>query len=331
MPEATLAAGLRALARPWRRQRHDSLLAAADWEELGQALARRRVGPGPAAPARQRNPGEGPSPLRGRGLDYAQSRAYQSGDDLRAMHWSLLARTGRPYVRVYEEEHAAPWHVLVDAHASMLFGTRVRTKATQAARAAVLAAGLQAALSPQSRLGCSLWSPQGLRARDFGTGFAAVRRIAQWLMQQRIEPPPAPAAPAVESLRDLRAWARRLALHRPVPTRLLVCSDLAWLDAAARSALWPLAARAELHALRIVDAVELALPELPAAHFLDAASGRAGWLEGGAGMRQEFARAAERRRRQQAVELRALRAAVAQAGAADTASELGAALAGLPR
>lgn len=331
MPESTLAASLLALARPWRRVGHASLLAAGDWQEIGGALASRPAAPWPAAPARRRDPGEGRSTLRGRGLDYAQSRAYQRGDDLRAMHWALLARTGRPYVRVYEEEHAAPWHVLVDAHGGMLFGTRVRTKATQAARAAVLAAGLQAALFPQSRLGCSLWSQQGLHARDFGAGFAAVRGIAQWLMQQRIEPPPTPGAPSGESLRDLQGWTRRVALHRPPPTRLLLCSDLAWLDAGARSALWPLAARAQLQALRIVDAVELELPVLPGAHFLDAASGRAGWLEGAAVARQEFARAAAHRREQQAAELRALRAGLAQVGTAADAGELRSALAGLLR
>ena len=309
---------LRAVARAWRRLqagRRDavaSLLERADREEISRALAGSLPAPGAARPARRHDSGEAPSTLRGRGLDYAQSRVYQAGDDMRAMHWSLLARTGRPYVREYEAEHAAPWHVLVDAHAGMLFGTRVRTKAAQAARAAMLAAGLQARLSPRSRLSASLWAADGLRAHDFGCGAAALPRMADWLMCQRIEPPRAPFAPQSRSLHELQAWARRLALHHPAPTRLVLCSDFAWLDAAACSALRPLAAQARLLALHIVDPVELELPELPVSRFLDVACDCTGWLEPGTGPRERFRRAAAQRREELRQHLLELRASLAQ-------------------
>ena len=325
MADATPAASLRVVARAWRRlhpARRDApaaLLDHADWQDISLALAGRACRPGQALPARRRNPGEGRSVLRGRGLDYVQSRAYQPGDDMRAMHWSLLARTGRPYVREYEEEHAAPWHVLVDAHGSMLFGTRVRTKAAQAARVALLAAGLQAQLSPRSRLSASLWSQQGLQAHDFGCGAAALPRMANWLMRQQVEAPDTPVAPAGKSRQELHAWARRLALHRPVPTRVVLCSDFTWLDHAARGALWPLAAQSRLLALHIVDPVELELPELPGARFLDAAGACEGWLEPGAGSREAFRRAGEQRREQLHEQLRGLRARVAQLAAAQAA------------
>lgn len=328
MAEAVHADRLRAVARAWRRlhgagrDAPAGLLDGVDREEISRALAGRLPGPGAALAARRRDPGEGPSALRGRGLDYAQSRAYQAGDDMRAMHWSLLARTGRPYVREFEEEHAAPWHVLVDAHGSMLFGTRLRTKAAQAARVALLAAGLQARMSPRSRLSASLWSADGLRAHEFGCGAAALARMADWLMRQRIEPPRLPHAPASKSLRELQAWARRLALHRPAPTRLVLCSDFAWLDAAACGALWPLAARARLLALHIVDPVELELPALPASPFVDAAGAGEGWLEPGAGPRQQFRRAGEQRREQLHEQLRGLRAARLQLATTQAAAPL---------
>ncbi len=324
-PGSLFSGGLHALARAWRgvhagrRGEARSLLGADDWEEIAAALRQR---PGRVAAARLRHPGAGNSPLRGRGLDYAQSRAYQAGDDMRAMHWPLLARTGRPYVREYEEDHAAPWHALVDAHGGMLFGTRMRTKAEQAARAATLAAGLQALASPQSSVSLAIWSEQGVQARDFGRGGAATRSMAQWLMQQRIAPLDVAAAAAEPSLPALQGWARRLARHRPTPARIVVCSDFAWLDDAARLALWPLVAKSQLLCLHVLDPVEVALPDLADALFVDAHSGGEGWLESGPHVRQAFARLAEQRRARLTADLRGLRAGVAQLHTPATAVEL---------
>ncbi|OIQ84822.1 hypothetical protein GALL_333570 [mine drainage metagenome] len=328
MPESRLAGTMHAVAQAWRRiqgagraERH-SLLADAEWEDISAALAQARQIPGQFAAARQRNAGAGQSPLRGRGLDYAQSRAYQPGDDTRAMHWSLLARTGRPYVREYEEEHASPWHALVDVHGSMLFGTRTRTKATQAARTATLAAGLQAALSPQSCLSLSLWSRAGMQARDFGCGLSAVRNVAHWLGQQSHSPPELPAADAEESLLALRGWARRLALHRPAPTRIVICSDFAWLDEVARSALWPLAAKAQMLCLRVLDPVEVDLPDLGTSAFVDAKTASEGGLQAGVQVRQSFARRARQREARALAELRGLQARVAQVLTPEPAASL---------
>ncbi|MDE1953681.1 MAG: DUF58 domain-containing protein [Betaproteobacteria bacterium] len=116
-------------------------------------------------------------------MDYAESRIYQAGDDLRGMHWQLLARMGRPHVKMRHDEHAGHWHGLVDARGTMLFGTRVRTKAQQAARAA-----------PQTSIASTLWRADDLHSRHFGRGLVAVRRLAAWLLA---EPLPRPSLQAV--------------------------------------------------------------------------------------------------------------------------------------
>lgn len=307
-----------------------ALLAASDWAEIAHAL-----GPGAAhavAPmlAVHPNPGEGRSRLRGRGLDYAESRAYQPGDDLRAMHWGLLARTGRPYVRVHEEEHAAPWHALVDAHGGMLFGTRVRPKASQAARAAMLAAALQASSTPRAPLHCTVWTEAGLETRGFGAGPVALRRMASWLGARSIAPVGAPADPARDTA-AFDAWVARLRLAAPRPVRVVLCSDFAWLDRHGESTLRPLGAQCQILAARIADPVELALPDLPAAHFDDHHGTTQGWLEPGVTVRAHFRRAAQRRRERVDEELRAVGARGVDVLTSDTAAAMRARLLGLMR
>jgi uncharacterized protein (DUF58 family) len=75
-------------------------------------------------------------PLRGRGMDYMESRAYQRGDDARNIDWRRTARSGKWHTKVFqvEREHSAV--ILVDTHATMRFGTRTRFKSVAAARAA---------------------------------------------------------------------------------------------------------------------------------------------------------------------------------------------------
>lgn len=80
------------------------------------------------------------SKLRGRGMDFAEVRNYQAGDEIRHMEWRVTARTGRPHVKIYQEERERPVVILTDFNPSMLFGTRVAFKSVIAARLAAMIA-----------------------------------------------------------------------------------------------------------------------------------------------------------------------------------------------
>ena len=75
-------------------------------------LATRPVVTGSAA-------GRHPSRLPGAGLEFAQYRGYQPGDDIRRVDWKLLARSDRLYVREADAETALPVVLVLDASASM--------------------------------------------------------------------------------------------------------------------------------------------------------------------------------------------------------------------
>jgi len=78
--------------------------------------------------------GEYSSAFRGRGVEFAEVREYQPGDDIRAIDWNVTARLGSAYVKRYLEERELAVLFVVDRSASGWFGSRSRTKHDLAAQ-----------------------------------------------------------------------------------------------------------------------------------------------------------------------------------------------------
>ena len=100
--------------------------------------------PWPIRETSQGRSGSYHSQYQGGGIDFAESRAYQPGDDPRHINWRAMARTGIPMVRLFHEEQSPTACFVVDRRASMRFGTRTRLKAAQAARLAIFLATWEA-------------------------------------------------------------------------------------------------------------------------------------------------------------------------------------------
>lgn len=84
--------------------------------------------------------GQVQSPLRGRGMEYAESREYARGDDARHIDWRVTARTGRAHTKLFQAERERLTLLVADTAPALYFGTRVRFKSVQAARAGAFAA-----------------------------------------------------------------------------------------------------------------------------------------------------------------------------------------------
>ncbi len=72
--------------------------------------------------------GEYHSAFKGRGMSFSEVRNYTFGDDVRNIDWNVTARTGEPFVKVFEEERELTVMLLVDISSSMSFGTKRDTK-----------------------------------------------------------------------------------------------------------------------------------------------------------------------------------------------------------
>src|SRR5687768_8718228 len=62
--------------------------------------------------------GEYRSVFRGQGMEFAEVRAYEAGDDFRTIDWNVSARLGSPYVKTFTEERELTLMLLVDQSGS---------------------------------------------------------------------------------------------------------------------------------------------------------------------------------------------------------------------
>jgi uncharacterized protein (DUF58 family) len=84
--------------------------------------------------------GEYHSVFKGRGMEFAEVREYQFGDDIRNIDWNVTARSDHPYVKVFDEERELTVMLMVDVSSSGNFGTTSQMKGEVAAElCAVLA------------------------------------------------------------------------------------------------------------------------------------------------------------------------------------------------
>jgi len=91
-------------------------------------------------PVQQMLAGRMASRIRGRGLIFEEVREYLPGDDIRSIDWRVTARTGKPAVRIYDEEKERPALIVVDQRANMFFGSKLAMKSVSAAEAAAMCA-----------------------------------------------------------------------------------------------------------------------------------------------------------------------------------------------
>ena len=72
--------------------------------------------------------GQHRSPYHGFSVEFAEHRAYGSGDEIRYIDWKLFGKTDRLYVKRYEEETNLRSHLILDTSGSMLYKSGLVTK-----------------------------------------------------------------------------------------------------------------------------------------------------------------------------------------------------------
>ncbi len=200
------------------------------------------------------------SAFRGRGVEFAEVRDYQPGDDVRTIDWNVTARLGSAYVKRYHEERELTVLLAVDRSGSTRFGSRVRTKDELGLEVgAVLAL---AAARSNDRVGLLCFSDRVERFLEPARG----RRHALRLIAELLGPAPQRARTDLGScLASLEPLLRRR-------TVLFVISD--FLASGYEEPLGRLARRHDVIAIQLRDRREREWPAVGLVPVADPETGR---------------------------------------------------------
>lgn len=71
------------------------------------------------------------SPFHGFSVEFAEHRAYNKGESIRFVDWKLFGRTGKLYVKRFQEETNLKCQIVIDASSSMYFPVDAATNKLQ--------------------------------------------------------------------------------------------------------------------------------------------------------------------------------------------------------
>jgi len=224
--------------------------------------------------AHQRHAGDLRSAYLGSGLDFEEARLYQPGDDVHDMDWRTTARTNKPHIKIYREEHQPALHIVIDRGPSMRFGTRNQLKVTQAARIATILGF--AAATGNTCIGGSIWQPEGytLPCRNGETG-------AMQLIQAAVAPCPPMSSSQSQTMRPFADLLEQIDALLPRGSRIVLLSDFRQMQTSDQTPLLRLASHHQLQAIQLLDPSETALPDVGLMRFQDAASEQSRWVDTG--------------------------------------------------
>ena len=206
------------------------------------------------------------SVFKGRGMEFAEVRPYQPGDDVRSIDWNVTARLGGPYVKQFVEERDLTVFLAIDVSGSLGYGSRAILKRELAAELAALLAF--AALRNQDRVGAALLT-------DRLELFLPPRRRRTHVLRMVREVLERPVGGRTDLDRALGAALGALSRRAVV---FLISDFVATPYATAVKAA---AARHDLVVMEIADPRDQELPPAPAAVVLrDAETGRAAVVDG---------------------------------------------------
>ena len=225
----------------------------------------------------------------GRGLDFAEVREYQPGDDVRMIDWKVTARSGTAHTKLFVEERERPVLLLVDFRANMHFGTRGMYKSMLAARLGSLLGW--SAVAAHDRVGGFVftndWHDE-IRPHSGRRGLMALFRAIHH-GQQRV--PQADGDQFLKSLRRLRHGVHG-------GSTVVLLSDFHGFNDDARKMLGSSLNAMDVVAVHICDPLDYALPA-PGKYPISEKSipGGKQWLlsVGSRGQRRQYQQAFEQR------------------------------------
>jgi uncharacterized protein (DUF58 family) len=203
--------------------------------------------------------GQYQSVFKGRGMEFAEVRLYQPGDEVRTIDWNVTARTGVPHVKRYAEERELTVMLLVDASASTHFASVRQLKSALAAELGALFAF--SAITNNDKVGLVMFSDRIELAVPPRKGTRHVLRVIREVLSLQ---PQGRGTDLAAALEHLQTVSKRRSV-------VFVLSD--FLDASAERALRIAARRHDVIAVVLDDPRERELPDVGLVELEEAETG----------------------------------------------------------
>jgi uncharacterized protein (DUF58 family) len=223
------------------------------------------------------------SVFRGRGMEFAEVREYERGDDVRTIDWNVSARMGHPFVKKFSEERELTVVLAVDASGSEHFGTTPSTKLQTVAEISALLAF--SAIRNEDRVGL-------LQFTDRIETFLPPRKGREHTLRVLREVLALDPEGTGTDINRALEYLRRVVTKRAV---VFLLSDFQ--DAGYERTLRVVARKHDVVAISVTDPREHTLPPVGLVSIEDPETGEVGVIDAGsARVRRAWAEAAERQR-----------------------------------
>ena len=209
--------------------------------------------------------GEYHSIFKGRGMTFSEVREYQPGDDIRLIDWNVTARTGSPFVKIFEEERELTVYLVVDISASGEFGSGQQLKRDMGVEiAAVLGFS---AIKNNDKVGLILFSDGVEKFVVPKKGKSHVLRVIRELLYTK------PKRTGT-SLKNALDYFLKVAKRKSV---VFIISD--FLDEEYWASLKVVNRKHDLIGIKLLDPAETNLPDLGLLKMEDPETGEAFWVD----------------------------------------------------
>ena len=209
--------------------------------------------------------GEYHSAFKGMGMEFAEVREYYPGDDIRAIDWNVTARTGKPFIKKYDEERELTVMLLVDVSASGFFGTGESLKSDIMIELASILSF--SAIKNNDKVGLLLFSDKIEEFIPPKKGKSHVLRVIREMIYHKAKDRKTDISIALEHIQKV---LKRKSI-------IFLLSDF-W-DDSYQQTMKLINKKHDLINIQILDKAEIAIPKLGMVKFHDAETQKSAWID----------------------------------------------------
>jgi len=209
--------------------------------------------------------GEYHSAFKGKGMEFAEVREYVPGDDIRDIDWNVTARSGKPFIKKFDEERELTVMLMIDVSASGFYGTGKTLKTDQMVELSSVISF--SAIKNNDKVGLILFSDKIEKYIPPQKGKSHVMRIIRELIFYKAEDQQTDISQAIE-------FVQKVIKRKSV---IFLLSD--YLDSAFYKPLCHLNNKHDVVSIKFDDPSEISLPLLGLIKFHDSETQKSFWVD----------------------------------------------------